>query len=158
MTIHKSDAVSSGIMPDFAIPGVVLCRSAEFVTADDTIVSADTLQMVPIPKGAKVLRVEFYHTALPAGTTGCDVGYGGDPDAFLAGVDATGSNIRIWPVNLAAGPTKTTFRNLAGLLHTFTADDTIDIAFTKLATKIPTSQHLQMTVWYKMTGVLADEE
>ena len=152
--LFKSDAVTAGIMPDFAQAGVVLCRSAEYVTSDDEIVSADTIQMVPIPDGAKVLRVEVYYSALPAGTTGCDVGYGGDADAFMDGVDMTGANIKIWPSGIADNA----FKSTAGFLHTFTADDTIDITFNKLGTKIPTSQHIKMTVWYKMTGVLSDEE
>ena len=156
--IFKSDAVVAGIMPDFAQAGVILCRSAEYVTSDDEIVSGDTLQMVPIPDGAKVLRVEVYHSALPAGTTGEHIGYGGDADAFMDGVIMTGANIRIWPSLRGTGPTKVSFRSTAGFLHTFTADDTIDIAFSKLATKIPTSQHIKMAVWYKMTGVLNDEE
>lgn len=156
--LFKSDAVTAGIMPDFAQAGVVLCRSAEYVTSDDEIVSTDTIQMVPIPDGAKILRVEVYHSALPAGTTGTDVGYGGDKDAFMDGVDMTGANIRLWPSLRGTGPTITSFRATAGFLHTFTADDTIDITFNKLGTKIPTSQHIKMTVWYKMTGVLSDEE
>lgn len=153
MTIHKSNAVKAGIMPDSSLAGVVLTRSAKFVTADDSIVSADTLQMVPIPKNAEILRVEVYFSALPAGTTGCDIGYNGDADAFMAGVDMTAANIKIWPTGIADNA----FRNTAGYLHTFTADDTIDIAFTKLATKIPTSQHIKMLVAYRMIGAINDE-
>lgn len=156
--IFKSDAVVAGIMPDFAQAGVILCRSAEYVTEDDELVSGDTLQMVPVPNGAKVLRVEVYHSALPAGTTAADIGYGGDANAFMDGAIMTGANIRIWPSLKGNGPTQHSFRQTAGFLHTFTADDTIDIAFYKLATKIPTNQHIKMAVWYKMTGVLEDEE
>jgi hypothetical protein len=145
-------------MPDLAQAGVVLCRSAEYVTSDDEIVSGDTLQMVPIPNGAKVLKIEVYHSALPAGSTGEHVGYGGDGDAFLDAVRMTGAKVRAWPHFRGCGPTISSVSSVAGFLHTFTADDTIDIAFPKLATKIPTSQHLKMSVWYKMTGVLADEE
>lgn len=153
MALFKSDAVVSGICPDFSQAGVVLCRSAQYVTVDDEIVSGDTLQMVPIPKGAKVLKVDVYYSTLPAGTTGCDVGYGGDPDAYLATVPMTGDNMQSWPAS--------TYRNKAAavsrFLETFTADDTIDIAFTKLATKIPTSQKIYMAVHYKMVGSLKDE-
>lgn len=152
MTTHKSDAVTAGIMPDYAQAGVVLCRTAEFVSSDDSIVSGDTLQMVPIPKNAKILQLEVYYSALPAGSTAVDVGYGGDTDAFLVTVPMTAANIKRWPANSCV------LTNVAGYLHTFTANDTIDLAFTKLATKIPTSQHLKMAVWYKMTGVIDDEE
>ena len=162
MTIHKSDAILPGIMPDFLKAGVVLCRSAEYVTEDDSLVSGDTLQMVPIPKNAKVLRIDLYYSALPAGTTGCDVGYGGDPDAFIAALAFTGASLKTYPgcwirSSLATGDIVEIRDNNAGFLHTFTADDTIDIAFMKAPTKIPTSQHIKMSVWYKMTGTISDE-
>lgn len=153
MTIHKSSAVNSGVMPDSHLAGVVLCRTASFTTVDDSIVSGDTLQMVPIPEDGKILRIEVYYSALPAGTTNCDIGYGGDPDAFMAGVDMTAANVKVWP----AGIGDNAFKSVAGFGHTFTADDTIDIAFTKLATKIPTSQNLKMSVFYKLVGNIADE-
>lgn len=155
MALFKSDAVVAGIMPDFSQAGVVLCRSAQYVTVAKEIFSGDTLQMVPIPEGAKILQVAVYYSTLPAGTTGCDVGYGGDPDAYLVTVPMTGDNMQCWP--------QSTYRNKAAavsrFLETFTADDTIDIAFTKSgATKIPTGQKIYMSVWYKMTGTLKDEE
>ena len=163
MTTHKSDAVKAGIMPDFlGIAGLVFSRSAEFVTPNDNIVSGDTLQMVPVPNGAKVLQLQVYYSDLPDGSTGCDVGYGGDADAFLQTLPMTGQNVKNYPgcfirTSLITGDIIGNRDNPVGLLHTFTADDTIDIAFTKLATKIPTSQHLKMAVWYKMTGVVNDE-
>lgn len=153
MTTHKSDAVNAGIMPDYAMAGVVLSRSAKFTTEDDSIVSGDTIQMVPIPNDAQIMRVDVYYSALPAGTTGCDVGYGGDGDAFMATIPMTGDNMQSWPAS--------TYRNKAAavsnFLYTFTADDTIDIAITKAPTKIPTSQAIYMNIFYKMTGTIADE-
>lgn len=152
MTTHKSTAVTKGIMPDFARAGVVLSRRAKFVSSDDSIVSGDTLQMVPVPKDAEILGVQVYYSALPAGFTGCDIGYGGDTDSFMATVPMTGSNIKSAYMGQTAG-----YQNVAGFLHKFTADDTIDIAFIKAPTKIETSQHINMTVWYKMIGSLEDE-
>lgn len=153
MTTHKSTAVQAGLMPDFAQAGVVLCRSAEFVTADDSVVSGDTIQMVPIPKNAKVLALTVYHSTLPDGTTGGMVGYGGDANAFLSGIDMTGDNMHNWP--------GCSFDNNAAAVdsfnHTFTADDTIDIAIGSAATKIPTGQKLYMNVFYKMVGSISDE-
>ena len=163
MTTHRSNAVKGGSMPEILdLPGVVLCRSAEFISADDSIVSGDTLLMVPIPKNAKVLKLDVYYTALPAGTTGCDIGYGGDPDAFIISLPMTGQNVKTYPgcvirTSLATGDIIGIRDNPVGMLHTFTANDTIDIAFKKLATKIPTSQHLKMAVWYKMIGTIKDE-
>ena len=150
MTTHKSAAVTAGIMPDFAQAGVVLCRSGFIYTADDEIVSGDTIQMVPNPEGALVLQVQVYHCALPANTTGCDIGYGGDPDAFAATVTMTAADWKVFPGNSLEGN--------PGFRHIFTADDTVDITFGTLDTKLPTASALQLNVWYKMTGVLADED
>lgn len=161
MTTHKTDAVKAGIMPDFLKAGVVLCRSAEFVTEDDSVVSGDTLQMVPIPKNAKVLELQVYYSDLPDGVTGCDIGYGGDSDAFIQTLPMTGQNIKKYPGCWGRqNPGTADMKNMdnpVGLFHTFTADDTIDIAFTKAPTKIPTSQHIKLSVWYKMVGVISDE-
>jgi hypothetical protein len=144
------------------LPGIVLCRSAEFVSPDDSIVSGDTIQMVPIPKGAKVLQLQVYYSDLPDGCTGCDIGYGGDADAFIISLPMTGQNVKSYPgcvirTSLATGDIIGLRDNPVGLLHTFTADDTIDISFQSLPTKIPTSQHIKMAVWYKMTGTIKDE-
>ena len=84
MTIHKTAAIQAGIMPDFRGAGVVLCRSSQWTAADDSVVSGDTLQMVPIPSGAKILRLFMGFGALPAGFTGEDVGYGGRQRKDLA--------------------------------------------------------------------------
>lgn len=144
-------------MPDHARAGVVFCRSAEFTTADDSIVSGDTLQLVPIPKNAKILRIDLYHDALPAGTTGCDLGYGGDPNAFMSSLTMTGSKFEVWPGQQQNAHTTVYFGNTQGFLHTFTADDTIDLTFPTAATKIPTSTDINIAVWYKMTGTISDE-
>lgn len=157
MTIHKSDAVTAGIMPDWAQAGVVLNRSAEFRTSDDSIVSGDTLQLIPIPKNAKVLRIDFFHDALPAGTTGSDLGYGGDVDAFFASLTLTGQKFEVYPAQQQNAHTTVYFGNTAGFLHTFTADDTIDLTFPSAPTKIVTNSDFKISVWYKMTGTLADE-
>lgn len=151
MTTHKSDAVNAGIMPDFLQAGVVLCRSALFETEDDSVVSGDTIQMVPIPKGARVLAVQMYYSDLPDGTTGTDVGYGGDADAFMVTVPTTGNNFVSWPNGAYDNNTSDV------AFYTFTADDTIDVSIPTAVTKIPTNQYLYMNVWYKMTGTLTDE-
>lgn len=152
MTTHKSAAVTAGIMPDFAQAGVVLCRTSDFEAADDTITSGDTVQLVPIPDNAKILKIDLFFSTLPDGTTNVQLGYGGDPNAFSL-VDMTGNNVRTWPSSLTRHPQTL----MVGFNHTFTADDTIDIAFDQLDTKLPTASKIVMNVWYKMTGVLADE-
>jgi len=162
MTIHKTAAIQAGIMPDFRGAGVVLCRSSQWTAADDSVVSGDTLQMVPIPSGAKILRLFMGFGALPAGFTGEDVGYGGDVDAFFDALPMTGASVKTWPGSFirsswATGDVIETRDNPAGFLHTFTADDSIDVTFLKAPTKIPTSTIIKMSIWYKMTGTISDE-
>jgi len=158
MTTYKSAAVNSGIMPDHARAGVVLNRTASYSPTTDVITSGDTLQMVPIPKNAKLLRVEFYHTALQADITNIDVGWGGDVDGIFKDLTPTGEKFEIYP---ARGPytdnTTVYFGNTAGFLHMFTADDTIDIYFYTANTSVETNENFQMSVWYKMCGTIADE-
>jgi hypothetical protein len=151
MTTHKSDAVNAGIMPDFAQVGVVLCRSSEF-TNDAAIASGDTIQMVPIPKGAKVLMIQLGFNTVESQATGCMVGYGGDTNAFADPVLMTADNVKVFPGNVGNQEAFT------GFLHTFTADDTIDICIpTALGNVTADEAQLNMAVWYKMTGTITDE-
>ena len=146
MTTYSSDAVNAGIMPDFRVPaGVVLTRHVLYTTASDAIVSADVIRLLPIPKNARVIDVVI-SAVLPAGCTGCDVGYGGDPDAFFDGLDLLTTAV----YNMSSGA-------VAGFLHKFTADDTIDLTLNKAVTKIPTSTIIYASVTYKMTDAINDE-
>jgi len=154
MTIHKSEAVQAGIMPDYAQAGVVLCRSCDFEAADDNISSGDTLQMIPIPKNAKVLKIDLFYSTLPAGTTAVQMGWRAKPTGFGDTLDMTGVNQIFWPREIRNAPN---FGGRAGINHTFTADDTIDLAFDNMDTKLPTLTKIVMNVWYKMTGTLEDE-
>ncbi len=149
MTTHKSNAVTAGIMPDWAQAGVVLCRSAEYTSAA-AIACGDTIQMVPIPKGAKVLQIQVRYNTVEAGASGCSIGYGGSTAAFADGLDFTADNVKVFP-----GGGGNAF---AGFLHTFTADDTIDIAIPSAEGAITAGQaKIDMAVWYKMTGTITDE-
>jgi hypothetical protein len=153
MTIYKSTAVNSGIMPDHAKAGVVLNRTASYSPTTDVITSGDTLQMVPIPKYAKLLRVELYHSLIQSEITNIDVGWGDDPDGIFANITPTLERFEIYP----HGHLTAAFCNTAGYLHMFTEDDTIDIYFAKGNTSVETNSNFQMSVWYKMCGTIADE-
>jgi hypothetical protein len=160
MTTYKSDAVTSGIMPDHARAGVVLNRTASYSPTTDVITSGDTLQMVPIPKYAKLLRVDLYHTGLQGDITTIDVGWGGDPNGFFEGIIPTVESFHTYPTgkpSLGATCTLAYYDNTAGFLHMFTADDTIDISFPAGTTSLETDENFQMSVWYKMCGTIADE-
>jgi len=147
MTTHTTDAVDAGIMPDFRVPaGVTLNRHVIFTTADDSIVSGDVIQLLPIPKNARVMDV-LISAALPAGCTDSDVGYGGDADAFYDGISILSTTV----FTMNSG-------EVEGFLHKFTADDTIDLTLNKTgATKIPTSTIIYASVTYKMTDAINDE-
>ena len=157
MTIHASATVTAGVMPDFKQAGVVLCRTCDFEAADDSIVSADTLQMVPIPSGAKVLRIEMFFSDLPDGTTAVQMGWRAKPTGFGDTIDMTGVNVYVWPQSLEQKQCGEAGGGRAGFNHTFTADDTIDLYFKEMDTKLPTATKVVMNVWYKMTGILSDE-
>jgi hypothetical protein len=157
MTTHKSDAVQAGIMPDWAQAGVVLNRSTEYTVSDSSLVSGDTLQLIPVPKGAKILRIELFHNACPAGVTGSDLGYGGDTNAFFGSLTLTGEKFEIYPGQQQNAHTTVYFGKTDGFLHTFTADDTIDLTFPSAPTHIVTNTDFKISVWYKMTGTIADE-
>lgn len=149
MTIYKSSAVDSGIMPDATKAGVPLVRTGFITTTAKVITSGDTLQMVPVPKGAKILDV-IVQAVLPTGFSGEDVGYGGDPDCFMdaANLNPVGAGYQ----SMVGGKQAT-----AGFLTIFTHNDTIDIALKKAPAKIPTSTTIKMAVYYTMTGTIVDE-
>jgi len=147
-------------MPDHARAGVVLNRTASYSPTTDVITSGDTIQMVPIPNNAKLLRVEMYHTAMQADITNIDVGWGGDVNGIFSDINPTAERFHTYPTGqpaLGATCTLTYYANTAGFLHMFTADDTIDIYFYTANTSMETNENFQMSVWYKMCGTVADE-
>jgi len=150
MTIHKSAAAQSGLMPDFGVPaGITLSRSASFSpSGSTTVVSGDTIQMIPIPKNAKLLSLAINYPDI-ADSNNADVGDGGDPDRFMADVKMSGANTKMFP---GSG-----FDNTAGFLKVYNTDDTIDIAIDKGTTAMNSSQTIEMFVSYMMVGTINDE-
>ncbi len=148
MTTHQSTAVTSGLMPDKTIPGLVLCRTGHITTANDNMVSGDTLEMVPVPNGAKIIDLQVAIDTAISGATGTEIGDGTSNGRFLNGVSFGDGNI----MSLGAD-------GVIGCLgYEYEQDDTIDIFLRKAATKVPTSTKITMNVWYKMAGSLEDED
>jgi len=149
MTTYKSDAVESGLHADKTIPGLVLCRTGRYTTEDDSLVSADVIQMVPVPVGAQVIDVDFYCSGDAALATGIDMGDGGDPDRYFAGLTFTGDHVY-----------GKSAMNPVGFDKVYSTDDTVDIVLVKTAadTKVPTDIEFVVNVWYKMQGALDDED
>jgi hypothetical protein len=151
MTTYKSDAVNSGIMPDHAVPaGVVLSRSGEYTTTSDAIVSADTIQMVPMPKNAKVIDIKLYSGGGASVATGLELGDGDDTDRFFVNATFTGDHVYDF--------SSTCCNKGEACDFVFTQDDTIDIYLSKAPTKVPTSTQFIVNVLYKMIGAIDDDD
>ena len=148
MTTHRSLAAIAGIMPDYAQAGVVLCRTGRLTTADDNMVSGDTLQMVPVPENAIILDIKAYANVEIPGATGCHIGDGSSPTRFFD--DACLGDVNYLQLEDDGKPIGCGYCYDEG-------NDTIDIALTKAATKVPTSTVFTMHVWYKMMGSISDE-
>ena len=148
MTIYKSDAVSSGLMPDYSRAGVVLCRTGTYVTTTDNMVSGDTIQMVPIPKYAMILDIHAYCSAKISNATGVHIGDGASTCRFFD--DASWGDLNYLNLLTDGKPTAIGYTYDEG-------NDTIDITLATAVTKVVTSTRFTMHVWYKMTNAIKDE-
>lgn len=157
MTIHKSDAVAAGIMPDYAQAGVVLCRHTEFAGGSSSynIITGDTLQMIPIPANAKILRIDLYHGSATH-TVDADLGDGQDVDRYIVSIGMSSAQIRCWPQDL--GSVLPTGLSSTGFMKTYNTDDTIDLTFNTYSGSATKTFAINMAVWYKMVGSVGDEE
>lgn len=155
MSTLKSDAVTAGIMPDYSRAGVVLCRTGMYhCTAQDELISGDTIQMVPIPKNAQILDIHITAKVMGdtldfAGATGCHVGDGASPTRFF-------DDLSLGAVEMAV---MSALGKPQGIGYTYDeGNDTIDIALTKAATVNQTDLVIIMNVYYKMAGSISDED
>lgn len=156
MTTYKSDAATSGLMPDYSRAGVVLCRSAEY-TITTAPICPDIIEMVPIPKGAQILDI-FLENTCPNAWASCNtiyVGDGNDRDRFFKWPFC---GVKSW-TNFAAASTleRRVVTGNNDILHTYSEDDTIDIYFGGTIVTGPTGSHVTMHVFYKMDGSISDE-
>ena len=149
MTTYRSGAAIAGIMPDYAQAGVVLCRTGVYTTTHDNIVSGDTIQMVPVPKGAIIMDIHAYCGTAIGGVSNIDIGDGASSARFMNGFS--------WgDLNYLDMMTDGVVANIGYCYDE--GNDTIDINLSEdCATKIPTSIVFTMHVWYKMTGSISDE-
>ena len=155
MTIHKSPAVTAGLMPDFGSPaGMVLTRNTEWYPTA-TVTCLDTIQMIPIPKHAKILKIGIYYNTVHGnvGMRDCDIGDGQDQDRFLTFIN-TAHNYKEFPKDATVAQLK------AGYFKTFNTDDTIDITLNKVNSDLVAASdiYLRMSVEYMMVSAIADED
>ena len=147
MATRQSTAVKSGLMPDYTLPGMVLCRTAKFT--DKEMTSGETLEMVPVPKGAKIVDINFaIDSATGVGCSEAEIGDGASQGRFFDGLSLTA--VQAFALAGEGVPGSIGFQ--------FTVDDTIDIFIGKAATGVATGNNWVMNVFYKMAGSLEDED
>ena len=148
MATRKSTAVTAGIMPDYTLPGLVLCRTARFTNKG--VASGETIEMIPIPKGAKIVDMNVAIAALTGSCSDIEVGDGGSNARFFNGISQEGATSVAY--NLAG-------EGVPGAIgYEYPADDTIDIYIAKGVSEAGTATNWIMNVFYKMAGSLADED
>lgn len=108
---------------------------------DANVTANDVIQMLKIPRGARVLEVVLTSTDMDTNGTptwAMEVGDGGDTDRFIASttIGQTGGTVRMGT-------------NIAGTNYQYTADDTIDIKVTAVAATFAAGS-LSLIVMYRI--------
>jgi hypothetical protein len=142
MTTYKSTAVQSGIMPDFAKAGVVLCRTGVYTATAD--LESGTFQMVPIPENSMVIEMGFKVTG-NASQGAFDIGDGSSSGRFFNGVNMSSAPIDLFNPSAATG----------GMNAEYSSNDTIDVVIS--GSDLASGAVMTLNVWYKMMGTLSDE-
>jgi len=137
MATYNSDAIDAGLMPTPYGAGQVVCRSATY-TNDGAKAAGSIIKMVPIPEGAKLLRIEYSFTALGSGRT-ADIGYSDDMDHYVDGADVSSA----------------TTGSVVAINQDFSSDDYI--AITILGNTLPDAAVLKLNAYYKMKDMIKDE-
>jgi hypothetical protein len=147
MTTYKSDAVTAGVMPDFAQAGVILCRSATYTPAA-ALAAASVIQMVPVPANCQILDIQAWWTGGTDATAGyIDIGDADDPDKYFDGKSVKANFFMSQANNASSAAT--------GWFETYSTSDTIDV--TVVTSALGTNGTLGMNVFYKMLGTIGDE-
>lgn len=129
-------AVKVGPMVDQRRAGAVFCRSAKYtnVGAKD---ANSIIKMVPIPAGARVVKVDYITSALGAGVT-VDIGDGTTIDKYFDGA-----------ICATAGKASSIQDQI------LTVDE--DVQMKILGAALPDAAVLSLHVWYKMADSINDE-
>lgn len=133
----STSAVKNGLKIDQRRAGVVFCRSAKYTNSGAKDANS-IIKMVPVPSGARIVKVDYKTSALGAGVT-VDIGNATTVDKYVDGADcaAAGSASSVQDVEL-------------------TADE--DVQMKILGAALPDAAVLSVHVWYKMADSIADEE
>ena len=131
-----TQAIKRGLKVDQQRAGVVYCRSAKYVN-DGAKDANSIIKMVPVPAGARIVKVDYKTSALGTGVT-VDIGNATTVDKYVDGANcaAAGSASSIHDVELAADE---------------------DIQMKILGAVLPDEAVLSLHVWYKMADSIKDE-
>ena len=142
-TTWKSNAVKYGsIAADKLVAGVRYTMVGKFSYSDGAALSGDTIQMVPVPKGAKTLNVRL--TGDSTNSITADTGDGGSTARWIATTTfSAAKSAEYWATN-AAKPTKT-----------YKQDDTIDLLLG--GANLASGKYFEVQVDYVMEGVFKED-
>lgn len=132
----SSDAVKRGLKVEKHAAGVVLCRSAKYTNSGAKDANS-VVKMVPVPAGARLLKLDYKSSALGTGRT-IDIGNATTVDKYVDGA------------NVAAAATGS-----AVLDEVLSAAE--DIQIKVLGDTLPDEAVLSVHVWYKMADAIEDE-
>lgn len=140
-TFTSTEAAAARATKDFK-PGTACVQSTYTITAGTALVDEDIVEMVKVPKGARVTEVILTTTDLDSDLSPAIVvcvGDGVDEDRYIAGstIGQTGGTVRM-------GSGITTATNA----FTYTADDTIDFKVKTVAATAATTFTIQLIVFF----------
>ena len=155
MATVRTEAVLADVAPDRQ-NGQVQVVWGHYSYADEGAVAInDVIQMVPIPKDARILDILVeWNSTWDAGST-FDVGDGDDDDRFLAAIAMANSGRMSLFGGLSNGAEIDEAINASGLGYTYSAADTIDITIEGAAAD--TGDTITMAVLYVCEGGFDDE-
>ncbi len=132
----QTEAVSTGLMIDQYAAGVPYCRTGSYVNSGEKDANS-VVEMLIVPKGARLIKLDYGSTALGAGRT-IDLGTAAADEKYVAGG------------NVATAATGSVILN-----EVLTEKTTIQV--TVLGGSLPDGAELYVHAWYKMAGSIADE-
>jgi hypothetical protein len=146
MATFRSDAVKAGVRPDDLRAGVLLTRVGLYaIPSSSKPAVGDVIQMVPVPKNAKVIDVHVTTDGTTTSNAKVHCGDGGDSDRYAASMAVKTAAHVSYLVDKVA------------LAVTYSADDTIDLTIASAAPDTA-GKYLQVIAQYVMEGTIADED
>ena len=135
---------TKGFGSPLAISGIGEGQGAKVMTCSyawtANLLINDLIQSPPLPKGAVITDVMITTTSMGAAAVTLDVGYGGDPDYFIAAST----------IGVAGGVARASASTAHPL--TLTVNDTIDVLVKVAPTTPVASGTVSITVYYTLSN------